>query len=186
MSKLTKKALEASLKHLLLQKHLNKITINDIANDCGINRMTFYYHFKDIYDLVEWSCIEDARKAIEGKKTYETWDEGFLKIFEAVLENKPFIMNVYHCVSREQVEKYLYEVTYQLLINVVKEKSEGLAVREDDQMFIANFYKYGFVGLVLDWIKNDMKDDPSKIIDRLRILIHGDIEKALENYRTDK
>ena len=51
MSQITKRALEASLKHLLLQKPLHKITINDITEDCGINRMTFYYHFKDIYDL---------------------------------------------------------------------------------------------------------------------------------------
>ena len=49
MSDLTKRALEQSLKNLLLQKPLHKITISDIADDCGINRMTFYYHFKDIY-----------------------------------------------------------------------------------------------------------------------------------------
>lgn len=60
MSQVTKRALEASLKNLLLQKPLSKITISDITEDCGINRMTFYYHFKDIYDLVEWSCQEDA------------------------------------------------------------------------------------------------------------------------------
>ena len=53
MSQTTKRALEASLKKLLLQKPLNKITINDITEDCGVNRMTFYYHFKDIYDLVD-------------------------------------------------------------------------------------------------------------------------------------
>ena len=70
MSQVTKRALEQSLKNLLLKKPLTKITINDIAEDCGINRMTFYYHFKDIYDLVEWSCTEDARKALEEKKTY--------------------------------------------------------------------------------------------------------------------
>ena len=67
MSQITKRALEQSLKNLLLKKPLTKITINDIAEDCGINRMTFYYHFKDIYDLVEWSCMEDARKALEEK-----------------------------------------------------------------------------------------------------------------------
>ena len=50
MSDLTKRALEQSLKNLLLQKPLHKITISDIADDCGINRMTFYYHFKDIYE----------------------------------------------------------------------------------------------------------------------------------------
>ena len=53
MSQTTKRALEASLKKLLLEKPLNKITINDITEDCGVNRMTFYYHFKDIYDLVD-------------------------------------------------------------------------------------------------------------------------------------
>ena len=103
MPPFTKYALEASLKHLLAQKPLNKITINDITEDCGINRMTFYYHFKDIYDLVEWSCLEDARKALEGKKTYDTWQQGFVQIFHAVQENKPFILNVYRCVGQEQV-----------------------------------------------------------------------------------
>ena len=116
MSQVTKRALEASLKNLLLKKPLDKITINDITEDCGINRMTFYYHFKDIYDLIEWCCVEDAKKALEGKKTYDTWQQGFLQIFEAVLDNKPFILNVYHSVSREQVELYLYKLTYDLLI----------------------------------------------------------------------
>ena len=107
MSQTTKRAIEASLKHLLLKKPLDKITINDIAEDCGISRMTFYYHFQDIYDLVEWSCIEDARRALEEKKTHDTWQEGFLNIFDEVRKNKPFIMNVYNCVNREQVENYL-------------------------------------------------------------------------------
>lgn len=53
MSQITKRALASSLKLLLLQKPLNKITINDIAEKCGVSRMTFYYHFKDVYDLVE-------------------------------------------------------------------------------------------------------------------------------------
>ena len=51
MSQVTKRALEQSLKNLLLKKPLTKITVGDITDDCGINRMTFYYHFKDIYDF---------------------------------------------------------------------------------------------------------------------------------------
>ena len=125
MSQVTKRALEQSLKNLLLKKPLTKITINDIAEDCGINRMTFYYHFKDIYDLVEWSCIEDARKALEEKKTHDTWQQGFLQLFEAVRDNKPFIMNVYHCVDREQVEKYLNPLVDNLLMGVIEEQAAG-------------------------------------------------------------
>lgn len=186
MSEITKHALEASLKRLLLQKPLNKITISDITEDCGVNRMTFYYHFKDIYDLVEWSCMEDARRALDGKKTYNTWQEGFLQIFQAVRENKPFIMNVYHSVSREQVENYLYEVTYHLLIGVVEEKAVGMSVRQEDKEFIAHFYKYAFVGIMLDWIRGDMKADPQAIIDKLSLTIHGSISSALERLRSDR
>ncbi len=186
MSQVTKRALEASLKNLLLKKPLDKITINDITEDCGINRMTFYYHFKDIYDLIEWCCVEDAKKALEGKKTYDTWQQGFLQIFEAVLDNKPFILNVYHSVSREQVEIYLYKLTYDLLIGVVEEKSVGMNVREEDKKFIADFYKYAFVGLMLDWVKHDMKGDPHRIIEDLSVVMHGNVAAALERFKTNR
>ena len=171
---------------LLLQKPLSKITISDITEDCGINRMTFYYHFKDIYDLVEWSCQEDASKALAGNKTYETWQQGFLQLFKAVQDNKPFIMNVYHSVSREQVENYLYKVTYDLLEGVVEEQAQGMSVRDEDKAFIATVYKYAFVGLMLDWIKNDMKGDSQLLVDRLELVIHGNVRAALERLRIDK
>lgn len=180
MSQITKKALEESLKHLLLVKPLNKITVSDITDDCGINRMTFYYHFKDIYDLIEWCCLEDASKALEGNKTYSTWQEGFLNIFEAVKENKPFIMNVYDSVSKEQIETYLYKVTFKLLEDVVEEQAKDMSVRKEDKYFIANFYKYAFVGLMLEWIKNDMKEDPKEIVDKLSIVIQGSVKEALK------
>ena len=186
MSQVTKRALEASLKNLLLQKPLSKITISDITEDCGINRMTFYYHFKDIYDLVEWACLEDARRALDEKKTYDTWQQGLLQIFAAVQDNKPFIMNVYHSVSREQVENYLYKVTYDLLEGVVEEQAQGMSVRDEDKAFIATVYKYAFVGLMLDWIKNDMKGDSQLLVDRLELVIHGNVRAALERLRIDK
>ena len=53
MPRNTKKALADSLKDLLRTRPLSKVTIADITEGCGINRMTFYYHFRDIYDLVE-------------------------------------------------------------------------------------------------------------------------------------
>ncbi len=186
MSQTTKRALEESLKRILLIKPLDKITISDITEDCTINRMTFYYHFKDIYDLVEWSFIEDAAKALDGKKTYDTWQQGFLQIFQMVLESKPILMNVYHSLSREQVEIYLYKLTYNLLLGVIEEKAVGMKVRDSDKKFVADFYKFAFVGLMLDWIKNGMREDPQQIIARLNILIHGDVMRALNDFRTDK
>ena len=183
MSQVTKRALEQSLKNLLLKKPLTKITVGDITDDCGINRMTFYYHFKDIYDLVEWSCLEDANSALDEKKTYDTWQQGLLQIFKAVQENKPFILNVYRCVHREQVEKYLQPLVDQLLLNVINEEAAGITVRDEDKQFIAQVYSYMFIGLMLDWIKDDMREDPQQIVEKLSKLIKGSVSVALSRFK---
>lgn len=182
----TKLALEASLKNLLLKKPVDKITITDLTNDCGITRMAFYYHFKDIYDLVEWSCYEDASKALHGKKTYETWQEGLMQIFEAVMENKPFIMNVYHALSREQIENYLFRPTRDLIMNVIKECSKGMNITVSEQSFIADFYKYSFVGVMLDWIKKGMKENYHEIVNDICITMSGNIKNSLQNFADSK
>lgn len=124
----------------MLQKPLDKITISDITSDCGISRMAFYYHFKDIYDLVEWSCLEDAKRALQGKKTYD------------------------------------------LLKAVVEEKTAGMQIREEQKEFIANFYKYSFVGIMLNWIKQGMKEDYSEIVDNMALTLHGSITNSVQNF----
>ena len=72
MSQITKNALAASLKKLLSKKELSKITITNITEECGVNRQTFYYHFKDIYDLLEWiftnEVVKKNRKRNNNKK----------------------------------------------------------------------------------------------------------------------
>ena len=185
MSQMTKRALVASLKELMADKPLDKITVTDLTEHCGVNRMTFYYHFKDIYDLVEWACVEEATRALAGKKTYDTWQQGFLQILQSLQKDKVFYINVYHSISREYIEQYLYKLTYDLLEGVVEEQAAGMSVRPEDKAFIANVYKYAFVGLMLDWIKHDMKGEPKQIIDRLDLVLHGSITAALGRFRLD-
>lgn len=179
-SQLTKRALEESLKRLLLTKPLNKITIADITSDCGISRMTFYYHFQDIYDLVEWACEEDAARAIAGNKTADTWQTGLLDTFLALRENKPFITSIYHDMSREQVERFLVPVVSDLVKSVVDEHAARRHVREQDRDFIARFFAHALIGTVLDWIARDMRDDPQQLVQRVATIADGAIETALD------
>ena len=143
------------MKKLLLEKPLNKITINDITEDCGVNRMTFYYHFKDIYDLVDWILAEDAAKAMEGRRGFGTWSEAYLDILHQLQDNKTLVLNVYRSVGREQVEQYLYR----LLDPILKD--------------------FALVGMSLEWIRRDMKTDPNKMVERVSTMIHGDLRRAL-------
>lgn len=177
-----KEDLEKALKDLMLTEPLNKITISDLTKKCHISRMAFYYHFSDLYALIEWACIKDAKKALKDKKTADTWQEGFLQLFEAIYENKPFILNAYRCIPREQIESFLYSVTYDLLYDVLKEQAAAYDLDDDDEQFIAQFYKYSFVGCVLDWIKNGMKDDYTMIVRRLGIIMTHAFARSLKAF----
>ena len=181
MSQITKRALASSLKKLLAQKPLSKITISDITEDCGMNRMTFYYHFQDIYDLIDWICQEEGGQALQGRKDYRTWQEGFTALCRAVVENRTFIEGVYHSVQREQIESYLYRVIYGLLIDVVEELSGPYHISREDQEYITNFYKYAFVGVMLDWVKSGMREPPEQVVGRISQMTHGQLLAAIQN-----
>ena len=185
MSNLTKLALEQSLKRFLLMKPLDKITIKDLTDDVGISRMSFYYHFKDIYDLVEWSCIYDATNALKGNKTYDTWQEGLTSIFEAVLQNKPFILNVYHTTTQDSIERFLFTTVHDLILGVVREKAQGTNISEEQIQFIADFYKYSFVGIMLDWIGKGMNEDYNEIVYNMANTLHGSIANSISNFTNE-
>ena len=182
----TKRVIAYAFKDLLMEKPFDKITIGDIAEKCDINRQTFYYHFHDIVELTEWICEEEGESALKKNTTYATWQEGFLGIFEILRQDKVFVTNICRHTAPEYLNKYLYKVTYQLLYNVVCEQAEGLHVREEEKVFIADFYKYGFVGIIMKWVNSDMKEDPRIIVERLNRLIEGTIRNALSRATNKK
>lgn len=178
----TKEALALSLKKLLLQKTLDKITVKDVVEDCGVNRQTFYYHFQDIYDLLSWLFVQEAEKTLKENRTHDTWKIGLLQGLYYIREHKKLIVNAYHSVARENLERYLYTVTFDLMMYVIEEEAVGFKVDKEDKKFIADFYKYAFVGLVLEWIRKGMKEEPEKIVSQLGKLIDGNFKKDLAKF----
>lgn len=174
----TKRAIAYTFKVLLKEKPFNKITINDIASECDINRQTFYYHFQDIKDLVEWICIDEVDKLLTEKENYEKWEDKFLMIFKIMEEERILVKNIYHSVSVEVLRNNLYRLVYPIIYNEIVEKSKGKNLREEDKKFITNFYKFSFVAIVLDWVDKGMYQDPRLIVSNISQLLTGTIEHA--------
>ena len=188
MKNLTKIALGNSLRKLMAEKPLNKITIADITKDCGCNRMTFYYHFQDIYELLEWSLGQDAGKVLEGKLTLAGWQDGLREVFTQLQENKALVMNIHRNAKRSVLENYLHNLAAEPLENFVREiagaklgavgRGDGgkggeaaSVLDEEDAQFVVSFIEYGMLGLLRDWIDKGMKGDPEEIIARFDVLI---------------
>jgi probable dihydroxyacetone kinase regulator len=182
MSKYTKQALGESLKKLLQKKPLNKITVTEIVADCELNRMTFYYHFRDIYDLLEWVCKEDAEKALKNTHFSSDWKEGLAHIYDLLLRNKAFVLHAYHSLSRDYIERYLYRITDALFVGLINEIDKDKRLDLKDKEFIASFYKFAFLGITLNWIENEMQDEPKDILKRLSILVEDNIPSAVDRF----
>jgi probable dihydroxyacetone kinase regulator len=182
MSDLTKNALAASLKELLNEKSLDKITIKELTTRCGVDRQTFYYHFSDIYELVQWIYKEEAEKAVKDNKAYDNWENGYKAILEVTLAHKNFVLNTFDSISREYIESYLYSKTFAVLYNIIQEKA-GDSISKEDKTFIADFYKYALVGFTLDWITKGMVEPTDEIISRLSTLLKGDIIEDIKRFR---
>ena len=183
MSDLTKRALAESLKRLLAKKPLNKITVRDLVEECGINRTTFYYHFQDVYDLIDWIFKDEGRRALGEDTTIGTWQQGFMRILHLFVENKPLVMNLYHHIPLEHIHRYFYQLTAPVLLRVVENCAKGMVVEDADKRFIADFYKYAFVGILLDWISRDMKPDADVLVQQLGKIIDGEIPRMIEKCR---
>ncbi len=179
MKELTKKALACSLKKMLEQKTLDKITVMDITEDCGVNRQTFYYHFQDIYALLEWIFANETRQAMDADPSYANWADCLLRVFGYLLENKAFITNVSRSISRDVLERYLYNVQRHYLDLVLAELDPGKRLPQSDRAFIENFFAYAIVGTILEWVKSGMKEDYHAIQARIVKLTAGDMEKYL-------
>lgn len=185
MAQTTKRAIAASLKKLLEQKPLNKITVTDIAKDCGISRHTFYYHFRDVYDLMEWTYRTEGERLLEGKRDYANWRQGMAEIFRYIQDNQAMVQNALRSGSGDYLLPYLYQRTYGLLFAVVEEKSEGKTISREHQEFIAQFYKHAFAGVILDWVESGMARDPAEIMADLGVLLQGEFVDAIDKFSRD-
>ena len=166
MRQFTKMAIVETFIQLLNEKPLDKITVKEIVDNCGINRNTFYYHFEDIHGLLVYILNAEADKVIAEHASVESLEEGFIAAAKFALKNKRAAYHIYYSVSRE-VER---------LTEGVPEKY--LANQEDTQLLI-QFYKSGMVGLTTQWLSRGMKDNPEELIRRLGALLKGSLGASL-------
>lgn len=166
---------------MLDEEPFDQITVIDIATRCGINRNTFYYHFEDIYALVDATFKNETEKIIGAHRTFDSWQEAFLAATSFALDHRKAIYHLYDSINRERLEVYLYDVTYNNMKAYVIQQAEGLSVRDEDVRDLAVFYAVALEGLVLDWLHGGMKTDPEAYIENIGHLLDGSIRFALAN-----
>jgi AcrR family transcriptional regulator len=159
LSNLTEKAIKASALKLLNEKPLNQITIKDITEDCGINRNSFYYHFRDLPSLIETMVLEQAEEIIAEYPSITSLEQCLDAALSFAKNNRRAVMHIYNSVSRDIYEQYLWRVCEQLVASYVNNVIQADAIDSFDREVIINFYKCACFGYMLDWQRGGMKSD---------------------------
>jgi probable dihydroxyacetone kinase regulator len=178
----TKKKLADALKILMSEKALEKITIQDIVNLCGMNRRTFYYHFQDIYELLDWFYHEEALRQLEINSTYESWPNELLYLFHYIEANKKITLCVFKSLGRGYLEDFIYKSVYRVVRNIVYGIASDLEVKVEQKDFMAHYYTVSLVGVLTHWIQADFTPSPEEITDMIQVMLKGTMRSALERF----
>ena len=186
MTTLTKDAIKKSFMKLLNAKPVNKITVKEIVEDCGINRNSFYYHYDDIPSLVEeiLNAQADAMVQISSKDTniYDC----ILTAMDFALENKAAMMHLYNSASKDLFERYLNRVASYTVTEYFDVYFSDEQIDDDDKQSIIMYYKSLLVGFVIEWLSSGMKYDLKNQVKRLCQLFEGTTEIAVSRCRRKK
>lgn len=178
-SNITKRALADCLKKLMAEKDFNKIRVDDITSSCGLTRQSFYYHFKDKYDLMNWIYYTETVRFMTPYESIEHWADGLTDLCCYMQHNETFYKNALNTVGQNSFPDYLNQYISAVTISVI----EGMLDAEYDQEkwgFIVSFFSTAFVAFIVRWANNGMKEDPSEYISQIRSLFDGSVLNELE------
>lgn len=183
---LTKKAMAESLKKCMSVKPLNKISIREIVEDCGLNRQTFYYHFQDIYELLEWMIDNEVVSTIKEDDNFLSWQDAGIYLLRYIQKNEALSLCILHSVGRDSLKRFFYKDAFSICVRFLKENMEGIDFNEQDIQYLAHYYSISFSSLLEDWVTNGMKRSPEEVIHILELIISGTARKAMERFAEDR
>ena len=186
MSTSTKEALAAALKQMMAVKPIGKITVKDLVEICGVNRQTFYYHFDDVYDLLEWVFEEDANRVLPHTVVYDHWREDMLIYLAYLQENSSFTLNVYNSESRVYMLRYLEAKMEACIRSFAVIVSEDMNIDRQDFEFVVKYYAKCAIGLIAQWMDLGMQMPAEFTMDRILRAMDGSVETLLEKFRLDR
>ena len=162
------------MKTLLETHSFEDISVGDLAKQCHISRNTFYYHFKDKYDIISWIFYSEITPII-GEASIDNWEDGLLRLCRYMQKNKNFYMKVLHVQGQNSFTEGLMEFYANLVQNLLVEANADRIVSQEQIRVISRFYSFGLTGVLLHWAKDGMESDPEPVVRMLKDLFSGEI-----------
>lgn len=180
-SSITKRALAAALKELMKERPFSKISVGDICEKCEMNRKSFYYHFKDKYDLVNWIYYTEFIAAVQSRTYQGSW--GLVNdLCTYFYENRDFYRKTLQIEGQNSFSEYFTEVVSAILA----EDFKAVFANEESIDFFVNFYTDAFVCAIKRWLLGADCIPPEKFIALLQKCLIGISDTVIQRLKPEK
>lgn len=176
-SNITKKALAAAFKELIEDKPFSKISVGEICDKCGMNRKSFYYHFKDKYDLVNWIYYTEFISIARQKEYTKGW-ELLEDLCTYLYENKEFYCKTFNVVGQNSFSEYFREVVAMIITEIM----EKFYSKDDPIEFYVDFYSDALFCAIKKWMLNRDSVPAHDFVRRLKDCVLGTSNKIVREY----
>ena len=177
-SDITKRRLVASLKKLMIQKPLHKITVQEIAEGCGMHRQTFYYHFRDVYDLVRWMYEEEMdRLLVQGEMTL-SWQDKILQLFSYISDNLEVCLCTLNSLSRATLRDLFMADLEGAVREIILLYGQNIPDSKGYIEYLTHFYTMALAGMVENWVLGEINMTPEMIVEYMETLIADQLNGA--------
>lgn len=171
-SEITKRKIAYALKELMQVMPFEKITISNITEKCDIHRQTFYYHFQDRYELLDWLLNMELVSNFVNDLTYDNLEEKFYDMLNTIYNDRKFYHNAVK-INMTDVFTYFSRLSTKQFLALVDKTIEENKLNSSNisHKAVAEFFGFGLGGMIISWIDQGMKEDPKKLAHNVKCFI---------------
>lgn len=173
--------LAESFKELALSQPIDKITIREITDKAGVIRPTFYNHFQDKYELLEWiiftELIEPIQPLIENGMVHE----GLVLLFTNMEKNREFYIRASRMEGQNSFESIAQNCVEQQLLAVIQQRTEGKPLKFAwlTPEWIARYYAQSMCFVAISWLRKGMTISAREMAEVYRYIIERSLDEIL-------
>lgn len=171
-SETTCQAISGALKQLMTQKPLERITVAEIMDTCGMRRQHFYYYFTDIYDLLRWTFEKEALELLQQQQGVSPWQNGFLHLFQYINQNRAVCLCALDSLGKESLKQLLEVDVSSIVDRAVRQTAveNGLPAHSPEVEVVICLVTIMMAGAVESWLRGELTQTPEELTRRIDMM----------------
>lgn len=182
MAQYTQRAIIETFEKMLTEMPFDKITVSALVRRCEISSNTFYYHYRDIYDLLDVWLRGELSVYADGKPPYDDWRLATKDFLRDCVEHSTVIYHIFNSISRDRMERFVFTLGEDVFYRYVCQRAAAYEVPEARLREMADVCRYSFAGLFLRFLWGRMKEDIDSLVNGYGEVLDGLVAGTASKY----